>query len=389
MNTRPYLSLVKPSATPLSPAALPFSEKLSDHLALLQAFLDTHLTRNHSQSTLDHHRRFLTGWFKGFPVKDQDHPEGERQLLIWEAMQPFYGRQRILEFSKGLVFSELKTRTICDYLGYLRRLFQFVLDFPYIPGSQAVTIQAKYGRIEQPVSEYDYPVHSFDQQEEGFVLTGKQLVDFLDFVRVTYLDHNQKKLPASRDYTMIVLAAESGLRANEILQLDAFGEHNDLFFEHNLIQTRFGKATNGSGKRVRKTIFTPFAQRTVQVFLEQIRPHFPNAKTDPALFLSESGGRLSYPAMWHNLNTIVKEARQTRLEFPPRFSWHSLRKSFATGFMEKYPDRVWVLMDWMGHISPGTLHRYVKPDRTYYQQALDQIAAELVKSEPIPLSTKE
>ena len=374
--TRPQLAVVQPSA--IAPSAIPVSQMLADHQSILQGYLDTHTTRNHSDRTIEAERRFLTGWFESFVLQDEDSPQGERQLFVWEAMAPVLGRQRIVGFSKGLVDVGLKPRTVQGYLGCLRRLFQYVLESPYIPGTQVQSITSKYARIEQPVLEYDYPVHVLEQDEEGFVLTGEQLFQFYDFVRLQYIGHNQKKLPASRDYTMIVVAGESGLRADEILHLDALGLHRDLFYEHKCIQTRHGKGTKGSGKRVRKTIFTPFAQATMRVYEDRIRPNFPDAKTNPALFLTESGERISYKAMWHNLHSIVEEGRKAGLELPPKLSWHSLRKSFATNFMEQHPDRPWVLMDLMGHLNPSTLHRYVKHSRAYYDQAIEDIVEAMV-----------
>ncbi len=358
--TRPQLAVVQPSA--IAPSAIPVSQMLADHQSILQGYLDTHTTRNHSDRTIEAERRFLTGWFESFVLQDEDSPQGERQLFVWEAMAPVLGRQRIVGFSKGLVDVGLKPRTVQGYLGCLRRLFQYVLESPYIPGTQVQSITSKYARIEQPVLEYDYPVHVLEQDEEGFVLTGEQLFQFYDFVRLQYIGHNQKKLPASRDYTMIVVAGESGLRADEILHLDALGLHRDLFYEHKCIQTRHGKGTKGSGKRVRKTIFTPFAQATMRVYEDHIRPNFPNAKT----------------TMWHNLHSIVEEGRKAGLELPPKLSWHSLRKSFATNFMEQHPDRPWVLMDLMGHLNPSTLHRYVKHSRAYYDQAIEDIVEAMV-----------
>ncbi len=374
--TRPQLAVVQHSA--IAATVIPVSQMLADHQSILQGYLDTHTTRNHSDRTIESERRFLTGWFESFVLQDEDSPQGERQLFVWEAMAPVLGRQRIVGFSKGLVDVGLKPRTVQGYLGCLRRLFQYVLEYPYIPGTQVQSITSKYARIEQPVLEYDYPVHVLEQDEEGFVLTGEQLFQFYDFVRLQYIGHNQKKLPASRDYTMIVVVGESGLRADEILHLDALGLHRDLFYEHNCIQTRHGKGTKGSGKRVRKTIFTPFAQATMRVYEDRIRPNFPDAKTNPALFLTESGERISYKAMWHNLHSIVEEGRKAGLELPPKLSWHSLRKSFATNFMEQHPDRPWVLMDLMGHLNPSTLHRYVKHSRAYYDQAIEDIVEAMV-----------
>lgn len=376
--TRAELALVH-SITP-SPTRIPFFEALADHHSVLQSYLDTHITRNHSGRTLEADRRFLVGWFEGFMVPDATHPDGERQLLLWEAMAPVVGRQRVMAFSKGLCQAGLQPRTVTGHLGCLRRYFQYVLEYPYVPGDNPQPIVSKYGQIEQPVLEYDYPVHTVEKGEEGFVLTGDKLVEFYDFIRVGYIGHNQKKMPASRDYAMIVLAGESGLRADEIRHLDALGIHRDVFYDQSRIQTRHGKASNGSGKRLRKTIFTPFAKDTLRVYEDRVRPHFPEAKTNVALFLTESGLRINYKDMWRNLHVIVLAARKEGLEMPPKLSWHSLRKSFATNFMEKHPGRPWVLMDMLGHTSPSTLHRYVKHSRAYYDRAMDSIIEELVPS---------
>jgi integrase len=296
------------------------------------------------------------------------------QMLLWEAMEPVLGRQRIVAFSKGLVDAGLRPRTVHGYLGSLRRLFQYILEYPYIPGLEVQPIVSRYGRIEQPVLEYDYPVHTLDQEEEGFVLTGDQLLQFYDFVRLEHIGHNQKKLPASRDYSMIVIAGESGLRADEIRHLEALGPHRDLFYEHNCIQTRHGKGTKGSGKRS-----SPRLRRIPCVSMKTT-----SARTSPMSGpIQRSSSRKAErasetSAMWHNLHVITEEARKAGLAMPPKLSWHSLRKSFATNCMEQHPDRPWVLMDLMGHLNPNTLHRYVKHSRAYYDQATRDIVGALV-----------
>ncbi len=367
------VSRVDPITTPI-----PFSEMLEDHLAILEGFLDTHITRNHSDRTLEWERAFLTGWFEGVMVPDESHPDGERQLLVWEAMQPVVGRERIKEFSKGLVLTGLSPRTVNKYLATLRRLFEYILEFPYIPGYEVQFIVPKYGPIEQAVSRFDYPVHSIEQEQEGFALTGNRLYEFYNFARITYIGGKQKKLTASRNYAMVVLAGESGLRADEIAYLDALGEHRDLFYEYGLIQTRFGKGVNGSGKRVRKTIFTQRTQDVLHVYEDQVRPNFRNAKTNVALFLTERGSRIEYSGMWSFMRQIVNLARREGLAMPPDMGWHSLRRSFATNFMKQHPGKVWELMKLMGHQNLSTLHRYVIPGREDFEQALGAMVTDLM-----------
>src|SRR5258707_14769334 len=116
--TRPHLALVKTVEAISTPVSFP--QMLADHQTILQGYLDTHITRNHSDRTVESERRFLIGWFEGFMRQDDNQPDGERQLFIWEAMEPVLGRQRIVGFSKGLVDAGLKPRTVHTYLGYLR-----------------------------------------------------------------------------------------------------------------------------------------------------------------------------------------------------------------------------------------------------------------------------
>jgi site-specific recombinase XerD len=361
------------------PSSVPFSEQLDDHYAILNGYLDTHITRYHSDMTIEAERSFLTNFFRNMPVSDPDHPDGERQLLIWEAMKPVSGRERMTAFSKGLVHCELSPRTVTRYLGRLRRCFAYVLEWPYIPNSGGQTIQSKYGPIAQPVLEYDYPKHAADKEEDGFVLVGKQLIEFFAWIRDNYVAHNQKKFTAWRDYMIVVVAGTSGLRAKEIMYLDALEPDRDLFYEQGLIQTRFAKGHNGSGPLVRKTLFTPFAQDSMRVYEDRIRGNFPNAHTNPALFLNERGDRVSYDQMWRSVHNIVAAAREAKLPFrlPPRLTLHSLRKSFATDFTMRRPNEPLVLMALMGHSTPGTMPRYVKLPQTYQERAINNLLAEL------------
>jgi site-specific recombinase XerD len=373
--SRPNLALVGNTVeTPTSS----FKQKLADHDAILQDYIDTFLLRNLSDTSIKAVSRFLRGWFEGLIIPDPSHPNGERQMLVWEAMAPVLGRQHVMAFTKGLVCSGLKSTTIGSYLGYLRRFFQYVLEFPYIPGNVVQYISTKYNRIEQPVSEYDYPTHVVDDEPEGYALSLQELVDFYDFIRTVYIPGSQKKFAAARDYSMIVMAGETGLRADELKNLDVEGKHIDLFYEKGRVQTRFGKGTKGSGKRTRKTVFSPLAQATTLYYVESIRPKFINAEKTTALYISERGIRISYSTMWRNLTLIVEEARKEGLALPPKLSWHDLRRSFATNFMEMYPNNSWLLLDMLGHRNPSTLNRYVKHRRAFYDKAVDRVLDDLL-----------
>jgi hypothetical protein len=219
-------------------SSVPLAEQLADHQAILQAYLDTHVTRNHTEVTREADRFFLVNWFQSILVPDKRHTDGQRQLLLWEAMEPVIGRDRIVEYCKALVAAGMERGTIIRYMGRLRRLFEFVLATPYIPGQGRQRIDAKYGPIEQPITKYDYPVHVTEPNSERIVLTAARLNAFLTFIREQYVVRNQKVLAAWCDYTMIVLAAESSSRATELCHLDAYGPDRDLFYREGRIQVR-------------------------------------------------------------------------------------------------------------------------------------------------------
>src|SRR5947209_4945864 len=131
------------------------------------------------------------------------HPFGERQLFIWELMDPTDGPQIIDHFVMSLNPEDFAHSTILTYIGEVRRACDFVLAKPYIPGRQSQSIIAKYGRLQQPVTKYDRPIHVVDREPTGFAVTGIKLKKFLDYIRVKYIGQSKKKQTAARDYAMI------------------------------------------------------------------------------------------------------------------------------------------------------------------------------------------
>jgi site-specific recombinase XerD len=358
------------------PAAIPSEEQLADHQAILEGYLDTHITRGHMENTRKCDRFYLTRWFQIYSIPDATLPAGVRQLFVWEAMAPITGRERAVEYGKDLMRSGLERPTVASHMLRLRRLFAYVLEQDYIPGTGQI-ITAKYGPIVQPISEYDYPKHVTDPRADRIVLTREQLSLFLAFIREHYIPNSQKVLTAWRDYTMFVLAVETGLRASELCHLDCQGPHRDLLYSENRVQTRFGKATNGSGKRTRQTVFTLEAQQVVRAYEKQIRPHFRNAQTHPALFLTETGDRMTYNAAYQQLKKIVRAAQEMGLDIPSELGMHDFRRRFATNFIESHSGDLPVLLNLMGHQNASTIGHYAQPSEQYCNRIKDQYIHEV------------
>src|SRR5262245_3177575 len=137
---RANLALVEKPSFVRRPISL--SEKLADHQDIIQGYLNTHLLRNHSEYTIVGEEYFLRRWFEGFLVEDLEAPGTRRQLFVWEAMRPIEGRLRIIEYGKALHELCLKAGTIRGYMGILRRCFDYINIFPFIPRSNPISIIA-------------------------------------------------------------------------------------------------------------------------------------------------------------------------------------------------------------------------------------------------------
>jgi integrase len=361
-------------ASDLSQNTPSLEQQRADHDRIVQGYLDTHWTRNHTEKTLLTEKRFLERWFNTHAPDDRDGP-----LFVWDAMVPILGRERVIAYVKGLVAQgRQKSSTILGKVGILRRFFSYVLEWPYIPGSTGVSIQARYGPIDQPVLSYDYPTHALNERVEDAPLTRNELQSFYRVLHKRVQEMKRRRaVTLGRNYTLFVLAGESGLRIQEILKLEI---ERDLLFVSSRLQTRAGKGYRGSGPRVRQTVFTPFAQATIRYYLEQIRPSFKRWSQLPQVFLSERGRGLELSSAQQVMRNVKTVGREAGLRIPPRFGWHSLRRSYATTFMEETPESPWVLMEMLGHSNPSTLTHYVYHPRAYHEKVMDGVIEKLIRS---------
>lgn len=237
-------------AAPVS-QVLKYVEAEDHHGLLLDNYFASHRVRNHSPRTIAAQRRFLTGWFAS-------HGEEGRPLYIWEAMAPVVGRQRILGYIQALIDSELAPATVRVYLGMLDQFFRYVMEHPYVKvGTDFRRLQDIYGPIEKPLSEFDRPTHAYDDEQRGLPLDPQAIYGFFAALRTHYLTAKKPRRAAiqARNYTLALLAAESGLRSDELTHLEI---SKDLLWESHRLQTRFAKATRGSGKERAK----PFSPRS-------------------------------------------------------------------------------------------------------------------------------
>lgn len=363
------LKLLKNGEQSETPIISPISQDLSaeaHHRELLERYYQSHRVRGHAATTIADKKRIVEGWFNQYAIYGST-------LYTWEAMVPVEGRKRMLDYSKGLIESDIATKTIRHYLGTLDQYFSFVLEFPYVEyEGRSTRIQDIYGSIEKPLGEFDLPVHVGDA-EIPVPIEPEKIYDFLALLRANYL--KEAKHVRARNYTMAVVAVQSGLRADELVHL----EMKDLMFDSLRLQTRFAKGKEGTGKRSRLTLFPPLARDTVKFYLSRYRPLFPRSDKSDLLFLSHTGRLIDSSTLSRIMKEMVDVAVKGGMSILPHMSWHWARRIFATLFIERFPDKLHILLELLGHSSMSTIHRYIRHSRAWMDSEIKSVLQRVEK----------
>lgn len=146
-----------------------------------------------------------------------------------------------------------------------------------------------------------------------------------------------------RDRAMFEVAYSSGLRAEEIVNLDVTSVDPDAE------QVR----VEGKGSKTRVVPAGEPAWRALAAYLERGRPAL-EQDPEPALFLSRTGKRLSTSDVRRRLTAWVRRAAVQSGVTP-----HTLRHSFATHLLEGGAD-LRVIQELLGHATISTTQTYTR-----------------------------
>ncbi len=145
-----------------------------------------------------------------------------------------------------------------------------------------------------------------------------------------------------RDRALLELLYGAGLRVSEANAMDLA----DLD-----LNTREVRVI-GKGSKPRMALFGGQCARWTEKYLKDVRPNFVGRRSDAAVWMNQSGGRLTT----RSIQRIVKKyALVAGLD--PDFHTHSLRHSFATHLLDGGAD-LRVVQDLLGHSSPATTQIY-------------------------------
>jgi site-specific recombinase XerD len=145
-----------------------------------------------------------------------------------------------------------------------------------------------------------------------------------------------------RDRALFELAYGSGLRAEELVNLDV----GSVDFDAEQVRVE------GKGGKTRFVPCGEHALRSIARYLERARGTLAADPAEPALFLSKSGRRLSTSDVRRRLRTWARHAAAQGAVHP-----HALRHSFATHLLEGGAD-LRAIQELLGHASLSTTQGY-------------------------------
>lgn len=163
-----------------------------------------------------------------------------------------------------------------------------------------------------------------------------------------------------RDHAIILLAAQTGLRADELIKLDC----NDIHLGAGAHVNCISKSRNH-----RITPLIPVTVATIKAWLTERA-----GRPTDSLFPTRQGRRLSHDALEHR---IAKHANAASRACPSlqnkKITPHILRHTAAVRLLQARVDTATIAL-WLGHASDQTTHIYLHADLTLKQRAIDRTA---------------
>jgi integrase/recombinase XerD len=147
---------------------------------------------------------------------------------------------------------------------------------------------------------------------------------------------------ALRDRAILETMYGAGLRISELVGLDV----DDVDLDEGAVRAM------GKGSKERIVPLGSYAIAAAEAYLTQARPHLVRARSGPAMFLNQRGGRLTRQGVSNILQAAVRRAGVRKRVTP-----HMLRHSFATHLLEGGAD-VRVVQELLGHASLSSTQIY-------------------------------
>lgn len=168
---------------------------------------------------------------------------------------------------------------------------------------------------------------------------------------------NSKHGHSKRNYAILHLMLQTGLRVREVNMLDKKNIY--VTPRTGIVHVCFGK-----GRKQRQIPLNYKVRTALQLYMEDRKLQ----ENDP-LFISERGKRLTVRAIQAIIQELAKRANIVRTRVSP----HTLRHTFAINFLRKNPGSIVELANLMGHDSIDTTAIYTQPSLEDLTSALENL----------------
>jgi site-specific recombinase XerD len=188
----------------------------------------------------------------------------------------------------------------------------------------------------------------------------KAVVSFLtkDEVNALLAAPDKTSWMGRRDYALLLLAIQTGLRLSELTSL----QRNDIVLHSVGAHVR----VIGKGRKERSTPLTKQTVEVLKAWIEEL------PQTCEFLFPSARSGRLSADGMQYVVNKHVNTARESCPSLRgKRITPHVLRHTTAMELLQAGVDRAMIAL-WLGHESLDTTQVYMHANIAMKQQILEK-----------------
>jgi integrase/recombinase XerC len=229
----------------------------------------------------------------------------------------------------------LKPATVNRRLHALRRFCRWAVRAGWLPEDPSEEVQTiRTGRRGQPRGLQEAEVHALLRAAGQ---SGRGL--------------------AKRNYALVQLMLQTGLRVGEVAAL----KRADL-----MVYDRSGsvRVREGKGRKDREVPLNATVRRALTLYwksLESVKPEDP-------LFASERGSPMSLRSMQAIVSELGRRAQLRRLPV----SAHTLRHTFALGYLRENPGKLVELANLLGHDSLDTTALYTQPSREDLAESLER-----------------
>lgn len=196
----------------------------------------------------------------------------------------------------------------------------------------------------------------------------RALIDYLTRLEINALlaEPDKKKWAGRRDYAMLMLTIQTGLRVSELINLQCQNVNLD---------TGAHVRCHGKGRKDR---CTPLTKKTVKVMKAWTNEQCESSSD--VLFPNARGKALSPDGVQYILSKHIKAAQKNCPSLTKkRISPHTLRHTAAMELLQAGVDRSMIAI-WLGHESPETTQIYLKANLALKEKILKKMSPLNVKA---------